>query len=385
MLKTAWPLLMSAALAGAPAGPEIAAKMAQSYSGLNAFLIEATQDETIRMGQAGENTQTARMLAMRGSEKLRAASKSDEADLLLVTNGERTWRAVPGKKLWAVEDVAAASWDEGDGGEEGPPRDLVGASKVLLAGRYIGLGQMAGKVEYVKEETLKVDGKKTPCWVIRYMAGGFRNEVWVNQENHLAMQHKLSGTLMRDGRGMHVEQTVKVKRYVLGEGVEDALFSFAAPENWKKLDYIEFPAELRPIAKGERAAAFTLSNLEGEKVALASLRGKVVALDFWATWCPPCRAEMPHLDKVAKELEPEGFVMLTVGYEEEKKLRSFMEKNKYSLPVLVDRKNEVMKRYGIRAFPTLYLVDREGIVQEYLVGGLSEGALRTAIRKLLAR
>jgi len=114
------------------------------------------------------------------------------------------------------------------------------------------------------------------------------------------------------------------------------------------------------------APSFTLKDLNGEEVKLEDHRGKIVFLNFWATWCPPCRDEMPSMEKLYTEFKDRDFTMLAVDLREgTKKVRAFKERFKLNFPILLDYDGRVGLRYGVRSIPTTYLIDREG----YVIGG----------------
>jgi peroxiredoxin len=110
-----------------------------------------------------------------------------------------------------------------------------------------------------------------------------------------------------------------------------------------------------------KAKDFTLEDLEVSAVNLKDFQGKVVFLNFWATWCPPCRVEMPAMEKLWQKFKQEDFVILAVDLRERKeKINSFVKTNGYTFPVLLDSMGAVANTYGIRAIPTTYLLDSEG-------------------------
>jgi len=110
-----------------------------------------------------------------------------------------------------------------------------------------------------------------------------------------------------------------------------------------------------------KAKDFTLEDLEVSAVSLKDFQGKVVFLNFWATWCPPCRVEMPAMEKLWQKFKQEDFVILAVDLRERKeKINSFVKTNGYTFPVLLDSMGAVANTYGIRAIPTTYLLDPEG-------------------------
>jgi len=110
-----------------------------------------------------------------------------------------------------------------------------------------------------------------------------------------------------------------------------------------------------------KAKDFTLEDLEVSAVSLKNFQGNVVFLNFWATWCPPCRVEMPAMEKLWQKFKQEDFVILAVDLRERKeKINSFVKTNGYTFPVLLDSMGAVANTYGIRAIPTTYLLDPEG-------------------------
>jgi peroxiredoxin len=126
-----------------------------------------------------------------------------------------------------------------------------------------------------------------------------------------------------------------------------------------------------PVAAGKMAAGFTLQDLKGNAVSLESLRGKVVFLNVWATWCPPCREEMPSIEKLYDEFKGDkSLVILAVSQDTDgrKAVAPFVEKNGYHFPVLLDPKNEVGDEYDVSGIPETFIIDREGRIVAHHVG-----------------
>jgi thiol-disulfide isomerase/thioredoxin len=121
---------------------------------------------------------------------------------------------------------------------------------------------------------------------------------------------------------------------------------------------------LVPISRKPQAPDFVLSDMNGKKVSLSSLKGKIVLLNFWATWCPPCREEMPTLETLFQTFKDRSdFVLLAVDSEEHKETVSeFLKNNPYRFPVLLDTTGEADLQYSIEAIPTTYLIDAQGEV-----------------------
>ena len=119
---------------------------------------------------------------------------------------------------------------------------------------------------------------------------------------------------------------------------------------------------------GDEAPDFTLTDVEGREVSLSDFRGKVVLLDFWATWCAPCVQLMPFYQELQKEDHEFEFVVLTVNLESQAKARQFIEETGHDLNTVVDANKQVMARYGVRAIPDAILIDPDGIVRGRWIG-----------------
>ncbi len=107
-------------------------------------------------------------------------------------------------------------------------------------------------------------------------------------------------------------------------------------------------------------ADFTLTDLDGRKWTRRGLIGKVVAVNFWATWCPPCRKEMPDLDALYRKYKSQGFVVLAISNEQAVKVRSFLKTKPVSYPVLIDPDNAVTNLYRVEGIPKTFLYGRDG-------------------------
>jgi peroxiredoxin len=107
-------------------------------------------------------------------------------------------------------------------------------------------------------------------------------------------------------------------------------------------------------------ADFTLKDLHGKKVTLSELRGKIVLVNFWATWCPPCRAEMPDLDTIYTHFQSQGLVILSISDEDAFKVNSYIAPTGYHPPVLLDTGGKVAKQFHIDGIPKTFVFDRDG-------------------------
>lgn len=125
------------------------------------------------------------------------------------------------------------------------------------------------------------------------------------------------------------------------------------------------------LKKGKEAKPFTLKDLEGKDVSLSDYKGKIVFLNFWATWCPPCRHEMPSMEALQKILGTNDFVILALATDRKgaELVKPFVEEKKLSLKVLIDDKSNVSDDYGVVALPTTFIIGRDGVIIELVRGG----------------
>ncbi len=139
--------------------------------------------------------------------------------------------------------------------------------------------------------------------------------------------------------------------------------------------------------EGFSAPDFTLDLLQGGQVTLSELRGKVVVVNLWATWCPPCRAEMPAFQEVYEEGRDRGLVILAVNttYQDSlAEVANFVGEYGLTFPVALDRDGNVASLYQLRALPSTFFVDREGVIQEVVIGGpISPSTIKSTVEALL--
>lgn len=150
--------------------------------------------------------------------------------------------------------------------------------------------------------------------------------------------------------------------------------------------------EATPTPTPIPAMDFTLKDQYGNTHTLSDYKGKTVFLNFWATWCPPCKAEMPDIQKIYETYDQEGEDALVVlgvaapnyGNEKsEEEIIDFLEENGYTYPVVMDTDGSVFMEYGIYSYPTTFMIDREGNLFGYVSGQLSEEIMHDIIRQTM--
>ena len=146
------------------------------------------------------------------------------------------------------------------------------------------------------------------------------------------------------------------------------------------------PTSLDFQSDDKPAPDFALEDLNGNMIKLSEYKGKVVVLNFWATWCPPCRVEMPWFEKLARERAADGFVVVGASMDRGNpdELRWFLEEQGITYPIGVAGPSMVRDYGGVRGLPTSFLIDRRGHIRHTVIGIFAEPTLRAAVDRLLS-
>ena len=143
------------------------------------------------------------------------------------------------------------------------------------------------------------------------------------------------------------------------------------------------PIGINPDAIKTKAIDFKLKDLDGKELSLSDLKGKKVFINFWATWCPPCKAEMPEIEKIYQETKDSDLVIVAIEIGEPlSTVKPFINNNKYNFKVLLDLDQSVATKYGISAIPTSYFIDKNGNIVSKNVGAMDIDQMKASIKAL---
>ena len=138
---------------------------------------------------------------------------------------------------------------------------------------------------------------------------------------------------------------------------------------------------------GFLAPDFALKTPEGETIQLSDLRGQPVLVNLWATWCPPCRAEMQTLETVYNDYKDQGFIVLAVNMtsqDDPQAVLPFVTERGLTYPILLDDKGEIAKAYQMKSLPSSFFINRDGTINEVVIGGpMAEALLQTRIEEMM--
>lgn len=183
-------------------------------------------------------------------------------------------------------------------------------------------------------------------------------KVWLAMENEpkiTKVQSELPSNSISSGGTMNIY----FDNWKLNSVTDENIFKFTPPEGVSKVE------KKKDEMIGQKAPDFTLSSLDGKKISLKDFRGKkVVVLDFWATWCPPCRRAMPIVQEVSNELKDKDVIFFAVNIDEEKaKVTDFLKNAGITLTVLLDTGGNVANAYKVTSIPRMFIVGKDGVVK----------------------
>ncbi|GAB4538304.1 MAG: TlpA disulfide reductase family protein [Anaerolineales bacterium] len=168
------------------------------------------------------------------------------------------------------------------------------------------------------------------------------------------------------------------------------VFILAVSAAWIALSYDSNGASIASAAApqiGFAAPNFTLNSIDGKTYTLSDLKGSPAVINLWATWCPPCRAEMPAIQKIYDEYKAQGLVVLAVNmtYQDQAAaVAPFLQEYRLTFPVLLDENALVGSAYQLRSLPSTYFINRLGVIEDIVIGGpMAEALLRARVEQIL--
>src|SRR5262245_14949869 len=357
---------------------------AEVYNNARSFLLSGTIEIT-QMSNRGPQSQTANFLVAAGpGGRLRDEVTGGGATGMFVSNGKETW----------VYNGTVNQYLHKPGGADSVlkmfPNRGVGS---LLVSRYAHLLEGANGASFLSDTTFTVNGERRPCDVVEVTydppQGGSQvkedaRRFWIDQKTHLVVRARTSmhADTPQFGRVDQVE-TITFARAMVEPTFPDSLWVFKVPDGATQVEeFNNNTADAGAAFRGKPAIDFTLKDLKGRPRSLKSLRGKTVLLDFWATWCGPCRITMPQVAKIHEQYKSKGVEVISINIgESAKKAGDYITKNGYAFSTLLDEDRTVATQYRVNGIPTLVVIDASGKVSDYMVGVRDEAALKAALQK----
>lgn len=369
---------------------ELLARVAQAYRDAAAFHFVAAETTLAESGDLGREQERRLVIANDAAGRWRVQVDGATQSGLGLSDGQWIWIYLPDSGKYTKRPVADKTTDGA-----GPPLENL---KSYFIARFSGIAADIKNARLLREEKLTVNGRDTRCLVIEAeyaaaagAAGKLARRFWIDPTRLVILREESEAEMKgRPGGGpVRITQTVSFDRVQLGEPLPDLLFSFEPPASARLVASFEDSAEGGVTLIGQVAPGFELPDLNGKRHRLADLRGKVVLLNFWATWCMPCRVELPLLEELHRargnraraEQTPaqESLLVLGVNNETEDKARRFVQERDLTFPNLADAENTLARAYSVESIPTTVVIGKDGKVAFYAVGPQTLEQLRQVL------
>jgi peroxiredoxin/outer membrane lipoprotein-sorting protein len=351
--------------AAPPSASSILRRVGYVYGHLNDYHIAAMRESFFQQSHSGFSRHSDISLDGDRQGRARMELTGDEPDVLVVSDGKSTWQYAPVKNQYTQRAGPALRDGSGAQGPVGSNEDVFQQAYELLVGRFTELPQLEKNATLEGQERIEFKGQQILCYRIAIRFENMTDQLWINRSSFLVLKEKRTQDPASSGSRTLVDDEIRVREISTRAARPPDLFTFAPPANAWRVVALELPSEGQGV-EGTSAGNFTLSDIEGNGVRLSDFRGKVVLLSFWATWCAPCKRELPVLQKIFEERK--DLEILTVDDESPANIRHFLQENHYDFPALIDQDRTLFKRFAVHFIPTVLVIDQEGVIVHEIVG-----------------
>lgn len=377
--------LAAAVLPSAPKTAQAIAERCQKaggYSFEGEFLLGGKQGSA--PGRELSRAKVKLASAPGGKYYLRLEPEGKDA-YVLASNGEKSWAWVPRLKQYSEEEAAGRDGDEAP--EEGASDDEHDLAETFVRTVMPALARVystAHSADFNGEVAVKVDGRKGKWPLLRVLsrpaADGSQTltQLAVDPETLDIGRMVYSTLIEQGGQRTLIQMTLDFSSFRLGP-VPESTFTLTLPANHKLVDAVPIPGQTGSLLVNQPAPDFELGTLEGNRVRLSSLRGRPVLLTYWASWCGPCRRELPEVAEIYRQYKDKGLIVLGVNDEGKAVARPFAAEAGLPFPTLDDSGLKAHRLYRVRSIPSTFLIDADGKVVRFFRGARSGNALRAAL------
>ena len=375
-------------LAAPPDAAGTTKAIGERYQGVHEYVFEG---QLSLFGQHGADpvkllSQTKIKLASApgGKSYLRIEPAGKDA-YVLVSNGHKSWAWVPKLKQYTEEEAAARADEDADddnaSDNERDPSETFARTVMPVLAR---LRASAEAADFHGEAPVKFDNRKDNWPLLRVLSHPAEDgtqtltQLAVNPET-LAIGRMIHTSVQRDAAvKTTIQMNLEFSSFQTGH-VDDSTFDFEAPRGAKLVDAVPIPGQTGSFLLNHPAPDFEVKTLDGEKIRLNDLRGRPVLLSFWASWCPPCRRELPALVALNRQFKDQGLVILGVNDEGKGAARKYAEQAGLTFKTADDAASNVHRLYRVHSIPTLFLIDANGKVVFFARGAREPEKIRASL------
>jgi peroxiredoxin/outer membrane lipoprotein-sorting protein len=318
--------------------------------------LPAAQFESEEVSDYGDQVAVARIKTLFSRpDKWRVETSGSGEARTLISDGHTVWTFFPESNEYTTHPA-------------GQQRSAIGS--------YGLLDQTPGSTRITGLERLA----DVDCIVLTIGRPNQTRTLWIDPKTNFIHKDQVSSVSPTTGAVQRsVTITFSVARALTN--VDDQLFLFD-PQKGQAKSRLELQREALVKSVGAPAPDFSLLDLEGKEVKLSRLKGKAVLLNFWASWCVPCRSEMPNIELLHREFKDKGLVVLGINDEEAQTQTAFLQRFGFSFASLVELKKQASNLYSIGGIPTTVVIDQRGTIKAYDQGTASYESLRETLQEM---
>ncbi|HUZ45962.1 MAG TPA: redoxin domain-containing protein [Terriglobia bacterium] len=363
------------AFSASPDAGKILREVSAVYSRLQDYhLVAVVKESAVRPGTTSSRRSVITLDAA-GAGRVRMSLTGGSSNLLLVSDGGTTWRYAPAQNEYTEREMSAAVAEPGAQEQN----DLLGQMQDLLVGHFGRLWKLKNAVTFKGSAKVQFQGRKVPCYRIVLHWKDLTEQLWIEKSSFLVLR-ETETHLMGTAVGLsYVSGTLDVTEINAHATHARSFFTFTPPAGARRVLLLDLPGVPKGLV-GSPAGDFTLPDLGGRQISLSDFRGKTVVLSFWATWCTPCRKELPEVEKIYEQYKDKNVVVLAVDDENQATVRSFLKDHHYGFTALVDQQRTLFKKFVVRYIPTVFVINGKGIIVRHIVGLENPEQLLEAIK-----
>ena len=359
-------------------------RAAENYRSAESYLFIANESTVTAAGLQRKETSSTVLAARDAKGRTRVEIDDGSQGGLAVDDGSKRWLYVPRMERYVEMPRQQAN---------APGQTVPGLDFAVLVKRYIdrysSLDQRVLNAKITGTETLGTQLGDVECHVISAVynpppgmrEGSIERQYWITRDGAVVLKEHSVASMLQPNSTNHVTvtQDVSFQGASIGESIDEQVFVFVPPPGARQVE--SFRDDLSGEDQVDRQAPdFTLENIhDASRVRLSELRGKVVLLEFWATWCGPCRYDMPYVQALYDEHKDKGLEVYGINTEVHTRAINYLSAAGLTFPTLHDDRMRVAMMYQVQALPAFVVIDRQGRIAAYMVGTRTKAQLEKAV------
>lgn len=358
---------------------ELIKRVSETYTNLKTYSLEGVmveKNESLAL-KSREESRIERPISIvaQSPGKLRMETWFGPTLVTVISDGKSLWLYAPKEKEYIKRDDTS----------ELTKILLTRGAPTALIDLYKNLAQHSSEAKLLREETITAGDQQISCYVVELgstteAASQVETDTfWIDKKMSLVWRSQsIKRTSVENGDYNRSESNVNYSAIRINEPIEDTLFAFTSPAGVKEVESDDEKASL----VGREPKDFTLTSFDGKAVNLKTLRGRVVMITFWASWCGFCAQQLPEIDKLYREFKDRGLVVLGINREADiPKEKEAAHARGYTFPTLIDAGSRVAEQYHVNGIPMTVIIGKEGKIVAHLRGMTGVVPLREALAK----